>query len=188
MIQHTSFWSQTPHLQLYLQLSIVSVWSKSKSYQGELVSLEEEYLGMNISIKSSSKFKFSFYSYSNAYELEYSVHVIIMIYELVYSLYVMILTCSTTSLIIHIMDMSRIRARVEVAVHRAFGCAHILACQSIGLESQGIWVVSLYTGMVLGCTGTFGYDGIPWLRGRQHVVIALSIPCNPPCSGIVQES
>ena len=103
--------------------------------------MEEEYLGMNISIKSSSKFKFSFYSYSNAYELEYSFHVIIMIYELVYSLYVMILTCSTSCFNIHMTCMSRIRARVEVAVHRAFRCAHILACQSVGLESQGVWVV-----------------------------------------------
>ena len=137
MIQDTSFWSQTPHLQLYLQLSIVSVWSKSKSYQGELVSLEEEYLGMNISIKSSSKFKFSFYSYSNAYELVYSFHVIIMIYELVYSLYVMILTCSTLSLIIHMICMSRSRARVGVMVRCSFGIAYILACQSIGLESWG---------------------------------------------------
>jgi len=92
---------------------------------------------MNNFINSSSKFKLSFHLYSIAYELEYSFHVIIMIYELVYSLYVMILTCSTISLIIHIMDMSRIRARVEVAVHHAFGCAHILACQSIGLESRG---------------------------------------------------
>ena len=90
-------------------------------------------LGMNIN--SSSIVMLSYLQYSNAYELDYSSRVIIIIYELVYSLYVMILTCSTTSLIIHIMDMSRIRARVEVAVHRAFGCAHILACQSIGLES-----------------------------------------------------
>ena len=98
--------------------------------------MEEVLLGMNNSINSSSKFKLSFHLYSNAYELEYSVHVIIMIYELVYSLYVMILTCSTICFNIHMTCMSRIRARVEVVVHRAFGCAHILACQSIGLESQ----------------------------------------------------
>jgi hypothetical protein len=44
--------------------------------------------------------------YSNAYELDYSSHVIIMIYELAYSLYVMILTCRTLCLIIHITYMS----------------------------------------------------------------------------------
>ena len=111
--------------------------------QGEIVSLEEELLGMEIPIKSSSKFNLSYLLYSNAYELEYSFHIIIMIYELVYSLYVMILTCSTSCFNIHMTCMSRIRARVEVVVHRAIGCAHILACQSVGLESQRVWVVSM---------------------------------------------
>jgi 3'-phosphoadenosine 5'-phosphosulfate sulfotransferase len=32
--------------------------------------------------------------------------------------------------------MSRSRTRVDVAVRRSFGFAHILACQSVGLESQ----------------------------------------------------
>jgi hypothetical protein len=64
--------------------------------------------------KSSSIFKLSSYSYSNAYELEYScLHVIIMIHELVYSLNVMILTCSTLCLIIHITCMSRIRSKLR---------------------------------------------------------------------------
>jgi hypothetical protein len=48
----------------------------------------------------------SYLQYSNAYELDYSSHVIIMIYELAYSLYVMILTCRTLCLIIHITYMS----------------------------------------------------------------------------------
>jgi hypothetical protein len=60
-----------------------------------------------------------------------------MIYELAYSLCVMTLTCSTLSLIIHMTCMSRSRARVGVAVCRSFGFAHILACQSVGLESSG---------------------------------------------------
>jgi hypothetical protein len=76
--------------------------------------------------------------------------------------------------------MSRSRTRVKVAVHRSFEFAHILACQSIGLESQGVWVVSLYTGVVLGYMRTFKYDGAPRLRGRRQVVTALSVPCNPP--------
>ena len=50
---------------------------------------------------------------------------------------VMILTCSTSCLIIHMVCMSRSRARVEVMVRRSFGFAHILACRSVGSESQG---------------------------------------------------
>jgi hypothetical protein len=75
--------------------------------------------------------------YSKAYELDYSSHVIIVIYELVYSLYAMILTCRTLCLIIHMICMSRSRARVEVAVHRSFEFVHILACQSVGSEFRG---------------------------------------------------
>ena len=85
----------------------------------------------------SSKVMLSYLQYSSAYELEYSCFVIIMIYELVYSLFVMILTCSTSCLIIHMTCMSRSRARVEVAVRRCFGFAHILACRSVGSESRG---------------------------------------------------
>jgi hypothetical protein len=33
--------------------------------------------------------------------------------------------------------MSRSRTRVKVTVRRSFRFAHILACQSVGLESQG---------------------------------------------------
>jgi hypothetical protein len=95
-------------------------------------------LGMNTTITSSSIFKLSYPSYSSVYELEYCfVHVIIMIYELVYSLYVMILTCSSSFFNVHMICMSRSRIRVEVAVRCSFGFAHVLACQSVGLESQG---------------------------------------------------
>jgi hypothetical protein len=76
--------------------------------------LEEVLLGMNTSIKSSSKFMLSYSSYSSAYELEYIFyHVIIMIYELAYSLYAMILTCSSLFFNIHIIYMSRIRAKLR---------------------------------------------------------------------------
>jgi hypothetical protein len=65
-------------------------------------------------MKSSSIFKLSFYSYSNAYELEYSCHhVIIMIYELAYSLDILILTYSTPCLNIDMMSMSRSRVRLR---------------------------------------------------------------------------
>ena len=100
--------------------------------------MEEVLLGMNITMKSSSIFKLSYLLYSFAYELEYSlVHVIIMIYELVYSLCVMILTCSSLFFIVHIICMNRGRTRVRMMVHCAFRFAHVLACQSIGSESQG---------------------------------------------------
>ena len=79
----------------------------------------------------------SYHLYSSAYELEYNFHVIIMIYELAYSLRVMILTCPTLCLIIHMNCMSKSRTRVEVVVRRSFRVAYILACQSLGLESQG---------------------------------------------------
>ena len=88
-------------------------------------------------MKSSSKLLLSYHLYSSAYELEYSCLVIIMIYELACSLCVMILTCSTSCLIIHIICVSRSRGRVEVMAHHSFGFAHILACRSIGSESRG---------------------------------------------------
>ena len=90
---------------------------------------------MNNTMKSSSIVMLSYHLYSSAYELEYSCLVIIMIYELAYSLCVMILTCSTSCLISHMVSMSRSRARVEVMVHRSFRFAHILGCRSIGSES-----------------------------------------------------
>jgi hypothetical protein len=104
-------------------------------------------------MKSSSKFRFSYHSYSNAYELEYScLHVIIVIYELVYGLDVMILTCSTSCFNIHMTCMIRSITKVEVLVHRSFGFAIILACQSIGLESLGDMGSFLVHRHVLGCT------------------------------------
>ena len=90
---------------------------------------------MNNTMKSSSIVMLSYHLYSSAYELEYSFHVIIMIYELAYSLCVMILTCTPLCLMIHMICMSRSRARVGVTVHHSFGFAYIPACQSIGLES-----------------------------------------------------
>jgi hypothetical protein len=84
---------------------------------------------MNITMKSSSKFKFSYHSYSSAYELDYSSHVMIMIYELVYSLCVMILICRTLCLIIHITYMSQFIMPSGVPM--------FYDCRSIGSESQG---------------------------------------------------
>jgi hypothetical protein len=73
---------------------------------------ESATLGMNT--MSSSKFKLSSYSYSNAYELEYIFdHVIIMIYELAYSLNAMILTCSSLFFNIRTTYMSRTRTKLR---------------------------------------------------------------------------
>ena len=98
---------------------------------------EEWHLGMNNTMKSSSKVLLSYLLYSSAYELEYSWLDIIMIYELAYSSCVMILTCSTSCLIIHMICTSRSRARVGVTVHRSFRFVYILTCRSIGSESRG---------------------------------------------------
>ena len=112
-------------------------------YQGELVSLEQEnHLGMN-TIKSSSKFLLLDYLYSNAYELDYSFHVMILTYELAYSLYVMILTCSTLCQIIHITYMSRIRAKLRWRFIVPSGVPMSYACRAIGSESRGVRVVSV---------------------------------------------
>ena len=88
---------------------------------------EETHLAMNI-MKISSKVMLSYHLYSYAIKLEYSCVVIIVIYELAYSLCVMILTCSTSCLISHMVCMSRSRARVRVTVCRSFRFAHILTC------------------------------------------------------------
>ena len=112
-------------------------------------------------MRISSKVLLSYYQYSYATELKYSFHVIIMIYELAYSLCVMILTCSTLCLTIHMTCMSRSRARLRWQFVVPLGFPISYACRSVGLESRGLWVVSLYTGVVLGCKGTFGYDGAP---------------------------
>ena len=145
--------------------------------------MEERDLGMNM--KNSSKVLISFYQYSCAIELEYSFHVIIMTFELAYSFYAMILTCATLCLIIHTICMIRSRAKLRWWFVIPLGFPMSYACRSIGSESRGIWVVSLYMGMVLGYMGTFGYDGAPRLTGRRQVVTTLSIPCKPPRSGIM---
>ena len=109
----------------------------------------------------SSKVMLSFYKYSCAIELEYIFYVIIMTYELAYSFYAMILTCATLCLIIHVTCMIRSRAKLRWLFIVPSGLRMSYACRSIGLESREIWVVSLYTGVVPGCMGTFGYDSTP---------------------------
>ena len=97
---------------------------------------EERHLGMN-TMKSSSKVLLSYFQYSSAYELEYSFHVIIMTYELAYSFYAMSLTCRTLCLIIHIIYMSRIRAKLRWRFIVPLGVPMSYDCRSVGSEPRG---------------------------------------------------
>jgi hypothetical protein len=101
-------------------------------------------------IKNSSIVMLSYLQYSNAYELDYISHVIIMIYELAYSLYVVTLTCRTLCLIIHITYISRIEAKLRWWFIVPSGVPKFFTCLSVGLGPEGIWVVSMYASMVLG--------------------------------------
>jgi hypothetical protein len=91
---------------------------------------------MNI-IKSSSIVTLAYLQYNNAYELDYSSHVIIMIYELAYSLYAMILTCRTLCLIIHITYMSRIRAKLRWRFIMPSGVPMFFTCRYVGSGTRG---------------------------------------------------
>ena len=89
--------------------------------------MEEEILGINSNM-SSFKVLFLTYNYSHTYELEYSLYVMILAYELVYSFYVMRLAYMTLCLIIHIINMIRIRVQlrwrfiVPLGVPKSFTC------------------------------------------------------------------
>ena len=87
---------------------VLVVCEQGKSYQGELVSLEEkDHLGMN-TIRSSSMSKFLSYLYDYAYELESSYDLVMsIVYELEHSLCIMFLTCSSSFFIVHQISMNR---------------------------------------------------------------------------------
>jgi len=110
--------------------------SKAKAIKEGLAPWKKSNYGMN-TMKSSSIALFSYYQYSNAYELDYSFHVIIMIYELAYSLYVMILTCRTSGLIIHINYMSIIKAKLRLRFIVPLGVPKFFTCRSVG---SGTWM------------------------------------------------
>jgi hypothetical protein len=116
----------------------VLVFGASKSYLESLSPWKERAtFGMN-TMKTSSIFKFSYLSYSNAHELEYScIHVIIMIYELAYSFCVMIWTCLTLCLTFHTIYMMKIRAKLRWWFVMPSGVPMSYACRSVGSESEG---------------------------------------------------
>ena len=87
-------------------------------------------------IMSSSKFILSLFNYSHIYELEYSCDVIILIYELVYSLCVMRVSSLTLCLIKCITYIMKIRAKLDMVVHRTARCAQFITCRSVGSESR----------------------------------------------------
>ena len=99
---------------------------------------ERTTLGMN-TMKSSSIFKFSYLSYSDAYVLEYSrIHVIIMIYELAYSLCVMRVAHLTLYLNTHITYIIEIRAKLRWWFIMLFGVPKFFTCRSVGSGTRGI--------------------------------------------------
>jgi hypothetical protein len=116
----------------------VLVFGASKIYLESLSPWNErETFGLN-AMKSSSIFKFSYLSYSNAHELEYScIRVIIMIYELAYSLCVMIMTCFTLCLTLHTIYMMMIRAKLRWWFVVPSGVPMSYACRSVGSKSDG---------------------------------------------------
>ena len=123
-------------------------------------------LGMRNTI-GSNMFLLSSYQYSYyAYELEQSS-------------YVMNLACRTLCLIVHTTYMISLRPRLRWRFVMPSGLPVSYACRSVGSESGGIRVVSLYTGVVHGYMGTFGCDGAPRLRGRRQVVTTLSALITP---------
>ena len=134
----------------------------------------------------SSKIMLSNHKYSSAYELDYNFHVIILTYELAYSLYVMILTCLTSCLTIHMTYMSRSRVRLRWRFIVPSGVPMSYACRSVGSEPRGD--VGSFCVIERGAR-VHGSRCIHFLharlRGRRQVVTALSVPCNPPCSGRV---
>ena len=109
--------------------------SKAKTITEGLAPSKKSNFGMN-TMKSSSIALFSYYQYSNAYELDDSSHVIIKIYVRAYSLCVMILTCRTSCLIIHITYMSRIRAKLRWWFIVPLGVPLSYGCQLVGSKSR----------------------------------------------------
>ena len=110
--------------------------SKARATKEGLAPWKKSNFGMN-TMKISSIALFSYYQYSNAYELDDSSHVIIKIYVRAYSLCVMILTCRTSCLIIHITYMSRIRAKLRWQFIVPSGVPKFFTCRSVGSGTQG---------------------------------------------------
>ena len=92
----------------------------------------------------------SYYNYSHTYELEYSYCVMILIYELVYSLCVMRVGHLTLCLNIHITYIIGIRAKLRWRFIVPSGVPKSFTYGSIGSGTRGVWVVSIYTSVVLG--------------------------------------
>ena len=103
----------------------------------------------------------SHHIYSHTYELEYSYCAIILIYELVYSLYVMKVAHMTLCLNTHITYIIGIRAKLRWRFIMLLGVPKFFTCRSIGLRTRGIWVVSVYTCVVLGY-GEIGQCIVPF--------------------------
>ena len=131
ILNNTIIWSLYLTTRLLCSFSFSSsIVSKARATWRACLLGRKATLGMNIN--SSSIVILSYLQYSNAYELDYSSYVIIMIYELVYSLYAMILTCRTSCLIIHTSCMNRIRAKMRWRFIVPSGVPKFLTCRSVG--------------------------------------------------------
>ena len=135
-------------------------------------------------MKKSSKVLLSYYQYSCAIELEYSLHVIMLIYELAYSFELNM----QNFMLNHSYNLyEQNQSQVEVVVHHAFGCAQVLYLSIRRVKDLGEFGQFLCTqAWCLGMEKQVNPFPTPWLRGRRQVVIALSIPCNPPCLGMTR--
>jgi len=124
--------------------------------------------------KSSSKFLLLSYQYSYAMELEQSCYVTFLAY-------------ATLCLIFHTPYMSKNRAMFRWQFVESLGGPKSYACRSVGLESHGDLGSFLVHGHGARVHGNrqMHYCRTPRLRGRRQVVIALSVPCNPPHLGTV---
>jgi hypothetical protein len=86
----------------------------------------------------------SSYEYSLCYELEYSHVDIFVIYELEYGPYVMFISYLAQCFIIHTMLMNRFRLMLRWWFIMLSGTSMSFTYRSVGLGTQGIWVVPMY--------------------------------------------
>jgi hypothetical protein len=92
----------------------------------------------------------SYDNYSHTYELEYDYCVMIMIYELVQSLCVMRIAHLTLCLTNHITYIIGIRVKLRWWFIMSLGVPKFYLLIRRVRNPGGIWVVSVYTSVVLG--------------------------------------
>jgi hypothetical protein len=82
--------------------------------------------------------------------------------------------CSSISYALYVIR-SDVQSK-DIILLYLWACLSTLLVHPKGGRSGGAWVVTSYTGVVLGYAGSLRYDHAPWYcRGRRQVVIALSV-------------